>query len=706
MTTSTAPIESSSSLNAISTVLTNKDDNGTLTPAERLHLTLGHASANAIRRLIKNGSLEGLPSKTPHGLDKVGGVNCKGCSLGKSTRVRTAPVIPEAYQPSKPLERLDMDLIGPIKTGLKLAVNSYILVIVDCYTRYTWVYLLQRKSDASEWIKYHIAMLERTYPNYVIKTLKSDGGGEFINQELYDYTMAKGINVVLSPPHTSHRNSIVERKNYHLLNVSRSLLVSAGLPPIFWEYAVTYAVLIVNRLVRRNGPGTSPYEMIHGTKPKLKHLKVFGSDAIVYLRKQERDNKMSSTAMRCIYVGWYSAYQTHLIYSPETSNILGTHHVRVINGKFTTPVNIKVKGYNNSNYDKLIGKDVVIEGHYDFKLLSNTIPAIRLTDTSEREAEQSSSVVTGIIHNDLINYGEVGTTGLFNTKDIGTTTSIDDSIQVNDLPTRGVDTQSEATPPADVNTNGSNQTYGSIPTQNVERSNKVLLPRGIVQQRSLTRTPAISTPSTAINTPTIEPNPQIRRVLPPRAVKFKQTYTALTLVSKEKEAGTDKVATRIACNNFAVHKQVVHHALKQLSIYANSKNSRETYAINSTTTNASTGTEIKTSTPASVSTPTVIKKVYEPRTIKEAQRLPEWDQWKAAAAKEIDSQVNNGVWVLVPASSVPVGQRPIKSRWIFKVKYNADSTIEKFKARVVLKGFEQKYGTDYINTYAPTLHLK
>ncbi|MDO9005653.1 MAG: reverse transcriptase domain-containing protein, partial [Aquabacterium sp.] len=47
-----------------------------------------------------------------------------------------------------------------------------------------------------------------------------------------------------------------------------------------------------------------------------------------------------------------------------------------------------------------------------------------------------------------------------------------------------------------------------------------------------------------------------------------------------------------------------------------------------------------------------------------------------------------------------------KSRWIFKVKYNADSTIEKFKARVVLKGFEQKYGTDYINTYAPTLHLK
>ena len=704
MKSSAAPIELVS-VNAATTTSAHTDGTITLTPAERIHLTFGHASAKAIRRLIKTGSIAGLPSKTPHGLDKIGGVNCKGCALGKTTRVRTAPVIPDAYQPTKPLERLDMDLIGPIKTGSKLATNSYILVIVEYYTRYTWVYLLPSKSDASEWIKYHITMLERTYPSHTITTLKSDGGGEFINNELYDYTMSKGINVVLSPPHTAHRNSIVERKNRQLLEMVRTLLISAGLPPIFWELATTYAVLIINRLVRRNGPGITPYEMISGIKPKLKHLKIFGSDCIIYLRKQERDNKMSATAMKCIYVGWYAAYQTHLVYSPETSNIFGTHHVYVINGKFTTPVNVKTKGYNNRNFDTLTAKDIVIDGAYSFKLLSDTIPAIRPTDKGEREADESPTVVTGTIHNDLINYGELGTAVLTNTKDKGTTINCD-TIHTTDIPARGDTPESEQAPPAAIETNGNSQTNGSLIDSYSERSNVVVLPKGTVQHRSINRSPTGTTPLQGNNTSTGPvTRSQTRRVLPPRTTKQKQTYTVLTLVPKQIETGTIQVVTRIACNSFAVHKQVVHNTLKQLSTHATLSSISDIHAINNVDT---TGTSSCTSTsaPASVKPPTTIKKVYEPRTIKEAQRLPEWESWKAAAAKEIDSQMNNGVWILVPASSVPTNQRPIRSRWIFKVKYNSDSTIDKFKARIVLKGFEQKYGIDYVNTYAPTLHLK
>ncbi|MFN9111482.1 MAG: reverse transcriptase domain-containing protein, partial [Bacteroidota bacterium] len=84
-------------------------------------------------------------------------------------------------------------------------------------------------------------------------------------------------------------------------------------------------------------------------------------------------------------------------------------------------------------------------------------------------------------------------------------------------------------------------------------------------------------------------------------------------------------------------------------------------------------------------------------TVEEALASP---GWKAAMQDELDSLDKHRTWKLVDASTVPPN-RVIPCKWVFKVKKNADGSIEKLKARVVAKGFRQIYGRDFTDTYAP-----
>jgi len=65
---------------------------------------------------------------------------------------------------------------------------------------------------------------------------------------------------------------------------------------------------------------------------------------------------------------------------------------------------------------------------------------------------------------------------------------------------------------------------------------------------------------------------------------------------------------------------------------------------------------------------------------------------------EMQSIKSNKVWSLVE----PVKDRkPIKTKWVFKRKYNADGSVNTYKARLVAQGFSQKLGIDYEETFSP-----
>ena len=72
--------------------------------------------------------------------------------------------------------------------------------------------------------------------------------------------------------------------------------------------------------------------------------------------------------------------------------------------------------------------------------------------------------------------------------------------------------------------------------------------------------------------------------------------------------------------------------------------------------------------------------------------------WVDAMVEEYDSIVRNNAWEIVPR---PVGRSVVGSRWIYKVKEDADGSFEKYKARFFARGFSQIEGIDYEETFAP-----
>ena len=71
--------------------------------------------------------------------------------------------------------------------------------------------------------------------------------------------------------------------------------------------------------------------------------------------------------------------------------------------------------------------------------------------------------------------------------------------------------------------------------------------------------------------------------------------------------------------------------------------------------------------------------------------------------QEIDAIERNQTWELVEA---PKGKKPIGVKWVYKTKVNAQGEVEKHKARLVVKGYKQKYGGDYKEVFAPMARLE
>lgn len=92
--------------------------------------------------------------------------------------------------------------------------------------------------------------------------------------------------------------------------------------------------------------------------------------------------------------------------------------------------------------------------------------------------------------------------------------------------------------------------------------------------------------------------------------------------------------------------------------------------------------------------------VSEPRTYEEAVQSTEVEQWKCAMDDEYNSLITNHTWDLVEP---PADQKVIDNRWVFKIKHNTNGTIDRYKARLVIRGFTQQYGIDYEETFSPVV---
>ena len=99
----------------------------------------------------------------------------------------------------------------------------------------------------------------------------------------------------------------------------------------------------------------------------------------------------------------------------------------------------------------------------------------------------------------------------------------------------------------------------------------------------------------------------------------------------------------------------------------------------------------------------VNKSTPEPITLKEALSSKKNEKWRDAMKDEINSLKRNNVWDLI---QLPEGRKAIGCKWLYKIKYNADGNVERYKARLVAQGFNQRYWIDYEETFSPVVRFE
>ncbi|CAI7858368.1 unnamed protein product [Closterium sp. NIES-54] len=90
----------------------------------------------------------------------------------------------------------------------------------------------------------------------------------------------------------------------------------------------------------------------------------------------------------------------------------------------------------------------------------------------------------------------------------------------------------------------------------------------------------------------------------------------------------------------------------------------------------------------------------EPATLKEALESSDAEEWKKAMESELKIIEENGTWELVELLE---GHKAITSKWLFKIKSDANGNIERYKSRLVAKGYQQKEKVDYKELFAPVV---
>jgi transposase InsO family protein len=129
-----------------------------------------------------------------------------------------------------------MDLFGPT-TYTSVGGNKYGFVIVDDYTRYTWVVFLVDKSDVFATFKSFVKRIHNEFET-TIKRVISDNSSEFKNTRIDGLCDDFGIRHQFSSKYTLQSNSLVKRKNITLIYMARSMLSDYNVSQSFWAKAI------------------------------------------------------------------------------------------------------------------------------------------------------------------------------------------------------------------------------------------------------------------------------------------------------------------------------------------------------------------------------------------------------------------------------------------------------------------------------------
>ncbi|GKE04002.1 retrovirus-related pol polyprotein from transposon TNT 1-94, partial [Tanacetum coccineum] len=242
------------------------------------HRRLNHLNFGTFNDLARKNLVRGLP-RLKFEKDHL----CSACQLGKSRKATHKPKTVNTIM--EVLHTLHMDLCGPMSVqGINR--KKYILVIVDDYSRFTWVKFLRSK----------------------------------------DETPDVGITHEKTITRTPQQNGVVERRNRNLVEAARTMLIFSKAPMFIWVEAIATACYTQNRSLIHTLHNKTPYELVHDKKLDLSFICVFG--ALCYLTNDSEDlGKLKAKADIGFFVCYTPNKKGYRIYSKRTRQVMETIHV-------------------------------------------------------------------------------------------------------------------------------------------------------------------------------------------------------------------------------------------------------------------------------------------------------------------------------------------------------------------------------------------
>ena len=121
--------------------------------------------------------------------------------------------------------------------NVSLGRSRYFISFINDYTRHTWIYLIEKKSEVFDCFRDLKSVVERE-TRRKIKCLRSDGGKEYFSDQFNSYLQQMGIQSEFSCRYTPEQNRVAERKNRSIFKAARVMLEEKSLPKFYWAEAV------------------------------------------------------------------------------------------------------------------------------------------------------------------------------------------------------------------------------------------------------------------------------------------------------------------------------------------------------------------------------------------------------------------------------------------------------------------------------------
>ncbi|GJS35473.1 retrovirus-related pol polyprotein from transposon TNT 1-94 [Tanacetum coccineum] len=258
------------------------------------HRRLNHLNFRTINDLARKDLVRGLP-RLKFEKDHF----CSTCQLGKSKKFSHKPKSENTNM--EVLHTLHMDLCGPMRVQ-SINWKKYILVIMDDYSRFTWLKFLRSKDETPEFVINFLKQIQVGL-NKTVRYIRTDNGTEFVNQVMSKYYEGVGICHQKPVPRTPQQNGVVERQNQ----------------------AVATACYTKNQSLIHTRDNKTPYELVHDKKPNLTFLRVVGT--LCYPTNDNEDlGKLQAKADIGIFVGYDPSRKGYRVYNKRTRRLMETIH--------------------------------------------------------------------------------------------------------------------------------------------------------------------------------------------------------------------------------------------------------------------------------------------------------------------------------------------------------------------------------------------